>query len=101
MGTVAQVLSVLLQRTKSWSGYLDEIKLGPITKMVDRSATVRSLAFEVMTDLIEYDNAFMLLLCGDGKTQFVPLFMERMMEGIESEDGALINAQKECFQMLL
>ena len=94
---VSKLLLILLNRSKSSSNYIEKVELGPITKLIDKSASVRSLSFEIITDIIEYDNNYIIT----SNKEFINLFIKQLMDAIESNDSNLVNYACQSFQIII
>ena len=80
--------------------YLETVKLGPITKIQDRSSNVRCLAFEMLAYMMEKE----MVLTQDNSNncdECISKMVKVFMENLASEDADIISENCQCFQTMM
>merc|ERR1712228_848458 len=94
---INDTILALLHRTQSSADYISKIQFGPITKVVDKSASVRAFAYEILTDIIEYNH---LLIASN--EDFISKLREQLIDSIANADSAdLVHCACQSFQILI
>ena len=98
---IRNVLRCAIDRSRANSAHLERVQLGPITKMVDRSALVRASAFGVLSDVIQRHRNSVRGVAVLNEDAFVAEFMDRVMvECVASTDNTLVQSGCRCFALL-